>query len=119
MNMCDDATFPRGARLLDGVGYGTVFKKNKRLANRYWIVLGHKSQSQTSRLGLAIAKKRAKRAVDRNLIKRVARESFRHNRLLLKGFDVVVMNKDPAAKATSIELRQSLDTLWIDLANKK
>ena len=119
MNTASNSRFPRDARLLDGAGYGTVFKKNKRLTNRYWIVLGHRSKAETSRLGLAIAKKRAKRAVDRNLIKRIARESFRHNRLLLKGFDIVVMNKDPAAKATSIELRQSLDTLWVDLANKK
>ncbi len=117
--MCNNTTFPRDVRLLDGASYGTVFKKNRRVTNRYWIVLGHQSQSQTSRLGLAIAKKRAKRAVDRNLIKRIARESFRHNQLLLKGFDVVVMNKDPAAKATSIELRQSLDTLWVDLTKKK
>ncbi|MCL4133864.1 UNVERIFIED_CONTAM: hypothetical protein GTU68_008687 [Idotea baltica] len=119
MNTANDNTFPREARLLDGTSYGTVFKKNKRLTNRYWIVLGHRSQSPTSRLGLAIAKKRAKRAVDRNLIKRIARESFRYNRLVLKGFDVVVMNKDAAAKATSIELRQSLDTLWVDLASRK
>ena len=82
-------------------------------------MLGHKSQASNSRLGLAIAKKRAKRAVDRNRIKRIARESFRHNRLLLNGFDAVVMNKDNAAKATTIELRESLDTLWIELVNKK
>lgn len=117
--------------MLDAAGYGQVFKKNKRLSNRYWIVLGHRKQVQSkpdgvpegapacSRLGLAIAKKRAKRAVDRNRIKRIARESFRHNRKLLVGYDAVVMNKDQAASATTIELRQSLDTLWVELTNKK
>jgi len=117
--MCSEVSFPREARLLDGAGYSQVFKRNKRLTNRYWIVLGHRSRAPTSRFGLAIAKKRAKRAVDRNRIKRIARESFRHNQLLLKGFDVVVMNKDNAATATRLELRQSLDTLWVDLTNKK
>jgi len=85
--MCSDASFPRDARLLEAAGYGQVFKRNKRLTNRYWIVLAHRSGSDHSRLGLAIAKKRAKRAVDRNRIKRIARESFRHNRVLLKGYD--------------------------------
>lgn len=125
------ASFPREVRLLDAAGYGQVFKRNKRLSNRYWIVLGHKTQPQVSveqgsssapapsRLGLAIAKKRAKRAVDRNHIKRIARESFRHNRELLVGYDAVVMNKDHAASASSVELRQSLDTLWLELINKK
>lgn len=126
-------SFPREARLLDAAGYGRVFKKNKRLSNRFWIVLGHRIESQVSvetvldadtaldpsRLGLAIAKKRAKRAVDRNHIKRIARESFRHNRELLVGYDAVVMNKDHAASASSIELRQSLDTLWLELTNNK
>jgi len=117
--MCSDTSFTRGARLLDAVSYGKVFKHNKRLTNRYWIVLGHRNGSEHSRLGLAIAKKRAKRAVDRNRIKRVARESFRHNRVGLRGYDVVVMNKDPAATASTAELRQSLDTLWVELANKQ
>lgn len=118
-NLYNDASFPREARLLDAAGYGQVFKRNKRLANRYWIVLGHRSGSDQSRLGLAIAKKRAKRAVDRNRIKRIARESFRHNKVRLKGYDAVVMNKDHATTASAVELRQSLDTLWVDLVNKK
>lgn len=127
--MSIDASFPREARLLDAAGYGLVFKRNKRLSNRYWIVLGHNKHSKNtaesspeaepSRLGLAIAKKRAKRAVDRNRIKRIARESFRHNRKQLVGYDAVVMNKDHAASASAIELRQSLDTLWLELTNKK
>lgn len=123
-NVCDEAnsdnSFPREARLLDAEAYSRVFKRNRRFTNRYWIVLGHNSRSkQPSRLGLAIAKKRAKRAVDRNRIKRIARESFRQQRDLLVGFDAVVMNKDPAASATNIELRQSIDRLWIELANSR
>ena len=117
--MCNEETFPREARLLDGASYAQVFKRNQRLNNRYWIVLVHRSGLEGSRLGLAIAKKRAKRAVDRNRIKRIARESFRQNRVLLNGLDMVVMNKDQAKTATRVELRQSLDMLWVELANKK
>lgn len=65
-----------------------------------------------ARLGLAVAKKRARRAVDRNRIKRVARESFRERRAALGSRHVVVMNRDAAKGATAAELRAALDTLW-------
>jgi len=111
--------FPREARLLDATSYGQVFKRNRRVTNQHWIVLGHRSKTGSSRLGLAIAKKRARRAVDRNRLKRIARESFRHQRQQLHGFDVVVMNKDRATSASSVELRRSLDTLWLELSGGK
>jgi len=118
--------FERSARLLDGNAYGRVFKRNIRVTSRYWIVLGHKTApgsnelatAADARLGLAIAKKRAKRAVDRNRLKRIARESFRHQRSALSGIDVVVMNKDQASTASAVHLRRSLDALWGELINK-
>lgn len=61
---------------------------------------------------MAIAKKRARRAVDRNRLKRHVRESFRGKRSQLGNIDVVVMNRDSAASATPEELRQSLAKLW-------
>ena len=61
---------------------------------------------------MAIAKKRAKRAVDRNRLKRLVRESFRHNHERLARFDIVVMNKDITAATDNKLLVKSLDTLW-------
>ena len=109
--------FPRAARLLDGRAYDAVFADNHRVADRYWTVLVHRVRDgappgRAARLGLAVAKKRARRAVDRNRIKRVARESFRHARAALEGHHVVVMNRDAAAGASPTELRRSLDALW-------
>jgi ribonuclease P protein component len=64
---------------------------------------------------MAIAKKKAKRAVDRNRIKRVVRESFRHQQQSLAGLDIVVMNKPDAVSATNQELRASIDAIWAEL----
>ena len=92
-----------------------MFRRSRRFADRYWTVLVHEpddARASGARLGLAIAKKRARRAVERNRIKRVARESFRHRRAVLDGMHVVVMNRDAAATATRAELRAALDTLW-------
>lgn len=105
--------FPRDARLLDGKAYSSVFKRNRRVADSFFTVLVHRRTGDVpARLGLAIAKKRAKRAVDRNRIKRVSRESFRHHQLSLLGLDLVVMNREGATRASAAQLRSSLDQLW-------
>jgi len=103
--------FPRTARLLTARDYGTVFQKNRRLSDKYWTVLVHQSESASPRLGMAIAKKRAKRAVDRNRIKRIARESFRHQLPNLSHIELVIMNRQEAVSASNNTLRASLDIL--------
>lgn len=56
------------------------------------------------RLGLAIPKKLAKRAVDRNRIKRLIRENFRISRPN-DAFDIVVKLKAPVGVGTKRKLR--------------
>jgi len=107
--------FPRDARLLDGAAYAPVFKRNQRFGDRFWTILVHErddGDAGDARIGLAIAKKRARRAVDRNRLKRIARESFRHHRVALGSRHVVVMNRDAAAHASMSELRTGIDSLW-------
>jgi ribonuclease P protein component len=59
-----------------------------------------------SRIGLAIPKKNAKRAVDRNRIKRLIREIFR-NTLIEQPTDIVVKLHAPIGKKTKKKLRES------------
>lgn len=68
--------------------------------------LGH------ARLGLAISKRVSKRAVERNRIKRLVRESFRHVRLQLPAVDVMVMAREQAAGVDGPHLLIQLDELW-------
>jgi ribonuclease P protein component len=74
-----------------------------------------------SRLGFAIAKKRVSRASARNRLKRVARESFRHNRESLAtppaAFDVVILANRGAILASNAELFASLEKHWQKLRN--
>jgi len=107
--------FPRAGRLLTASDYSGVFKKSQRYSDRYWTVLVRRDEALDARLGLAIAKKRAKRAVDRNRIKRVARESFRHHRHALAGHELVVMNRDAAVSAEKVLLRRSIDSLMLKI----
>jgi ribonuclease P protein component len=111
-----NAAFNREARLLEAAAFARVFKKNRRLSNHCWTILAHRLATPSpAKLGLAIAKKRAKRAVDRNRMKRIARESFRLQRDALYGFDVVVMNRDGATSASAEELRRGIDALWVKI----
>ena len=72
-----------------------------------------------ARVGMAIAKKRARRAVDRNRLKRHVRETFRNARSQLGNIDVVVMNRDSAATASPEELRRSLAKLWSQIKTEQ
>ena len=64
------------------------------------------------RLGMAIAKKNLKRAVDRNLVKRVIRESYRLQQETLAGIDIVVMSRRGLPLHDKQRLRASLDRHW-------
>ena len=63
-----------------------------------------------ARLGLAIAKKQLPRAVDRNRIKRVVRESFRL--LQIQGHDFVVLARRDTVTAANAQLFLSLKLHW-------
>jgi len=56
--------------------------------------------------------------VERNRIKRLARESFRRAVKKLPAIDIVVMAKRDAAGAPNDVLRRSLDRHWQQLARK-
>ena len=68
--------------------------------------LGARSQGMDGALGIAVAKKLAKRAVDRNKLKRFIRESTRQpHSAILKRYDVVVRLKKPIGQSTRGRLR--------------
>jgi ribonuclease P protein component len=71
----------------------------------------YRHEQGVARLGLAIARKQVRRAVARNRLKRIVRESFRHRSEALHGIDLVVMARADAAKADKTTLRESLDRL--------
>ena len=65
-----------------------------------------------ARLGLAIAKKCARRAVDRNRLKRLVRESFRAHVQSLPGVDIVVLCARGAPALSNQRLFELLERAW-------
>jgi len=79
-------------------------------------VLVRPNHGQPARLGLAISRRQARRAVDRNRLKRLVRESFRRHGDLLHGLDLVVMNRPGAQQRDNRELFRSLELHWSRLS---
>ena len=65
------------------------FSRGKRLSSPAFIIHYLENDLTHGRLGIRIAKKKVKKAVDRNKIKRVAREVFR--RKGFDGFDIILV----------------------------
>ena len=59
-----------------------------------------------------MAKKHLRRAVQRNRIKRLVRESFRRHRSELAGLDIVVLVRPGIAEADNTTLLAALDHHW-------
>ena len=65
-----------------------------------------------SRIGIAIGKKHARRAVDRNRVKRLVRESFREVCVDLAPGDYVVLPMRGVADQSNERLFHSLRSAW-------
>ena len=78
----------------------------------HFLFLAKYSEQQTSRLGIVVAKKKVRRAHERNRVKRLARESFRLNQQQLDVLDIVVMPKLGIEAVPNAELHQQLQFAW-------
>ncbi|MEM7611986.1 MAG: ribonuclease P protein component [Pseudomonadota bacterium] len=115
----DTYHFPRDARLLNSQQFSRVFKKSRRQRDALFMVCARYDEQPAPRLGLAISKRHARQAVQRNRIKRCAREVFRHEAWQLANADFVVVNQPAAAKASKKALQESLRKQLRALSTKK
>jgi ribonuclease P protein component len=101
---------------LAGADYSRVFSGADRSADRFFTVLARLNGLPAARLGLAISRRVAPRAVDRNRLRRLARETFRQ--LELVPLDYVVMARKDAVTAPNPEIRSSLNRHFCQLSEQ-
>ncbi len=83
------------------------------------LLLARRNAFDSGRLGLVIPKKHLRRAVDRNVVKRIAREMFRHRQEAFVGLDVVLLVKGKFDGETlKTQICHELAPLWDQLLNK-
>ncbi|WP_394700305.1 ribonuclease P protein component [uncultured Desulfosarcina sp.] len=100
--------FTKADRIRRPSEYRTLSKNGNRHYSDYFIIISRKNQILRSRLGVTVSK-RVGKAVTRNKIKRIIRETFRLNRSRLpEQVDLNVIAKASAAKIEAEEIRRHL-----------
>ena len=105
--------FPRESRLTKPAEFKRVFNRPAVSSDRWFKVLARRDGSEQARLGMAVSRQVDRRAVGRNRLKRVIRESFRQ-RFGGQGpaVDFVVLPRAESATICNRQLFQSLEKHW-------
>ena len=109
------AGFNRAMRLADKSVFGVLLRSRERaqsgplmLQMRSGPADQERGPLEYGRLGMAVAKRHAKKAVERNLLKRLLREAYRQHGLSHRPMDLVVSLRASWAGGTSSSARKAL-----------
>jgi len=106
------AAFGKSRHLLKPAEFKCVFEKRQSAHNSHFGIYAVKNTLGHARLGLVISKKVSKKAVVRNRIKRLVRESFRLQQDDFGAFDFIVVAKAPVATIAFESISTPLQPLW-------
>ena len=114
-----DFQFPKSIRLLTSGDYSDVFQAvDVRVSSKHFLILARGKSLPTARLGIIVAKKHVKLAVQRNRVKRLLRESFRLRKSSLPNLDLVVLAKKGIDRLDNPDCALELQYLWNKLSRK-
>lgn len=112
-------TFSRDKRLLSSNDFQRVFDKNScRVANPSLLLLAVPNDRDHPRLGMVVAKKNIRLAVDRNRVKRAARETFRQFQHQLDAVDIIFLARKGLAELTPKQQALLLEKSWRKLQSR-
>jgi ribonuclease P protein component len=108
-----NASFDKSRRLLNAADYSRVFDgADARASHRYLLLLATANQHAQHRLGLVIAKKSVRQAVQRNRVKRLSREFFRKLCPEEINFDVVLLARRGLDDLDNAQISSILRDQW-------
>ncbi|NIB39493.1 ribonuclease P protein component [Pseudomaricurvus alkylphenolicus] len=112
-------TFPKSLRLLNASDFQSVFDDAPvRAPHPQVLILSRPNEKSYPRLGLVIAKKNIRLAVQRNRIKRILRETFRQHQDQLGGLDAIVLARRGLDELSNPELHKLLNKQWQRIIKK-
>jgi ribonuclease P protein component len=108
-------TLSRRSRLTAQAQFRSVFQQPVVSTDAWFKVLARRNELPHSRLGLAVSRQVDRRAVERNRIKRIVRDSFRRH--YVNGHDpypadFVVLPRRAAIWISNQQLRERLSCHW-------
>ncbi len=110
--------FSAKLRLLQAADFKTVFDSALYKVHQPAFMLLAVDHQEHPRLGLVIAKRKIRRAHERNRVKRLARESFRLHQAELPALDIVLMAKSDAQMLPNDVIQQQLSLAWRQLTKR-
>jgi len=112
-------SYSKSMRLLCSSDFQNVFDDAPlRTSHQHFLFLARPNELGCPRLGLVIAKKHIRHAVDRNRMKRLIRETFRVKQQQLAGIDVIVLARKGMNESTNAVLIEQLNGQWQRLIRK-
>ncbi|MDX8385775.1 MAG: ribonuclease P protein component [Gallionella sp.] len=91
-------------RLLREDGFHHVIRA-ENIANKFFKIFFIGNKRKNGRLGIISSKKFLPRAIDRNRVKRIVRETFRQHNIKASKLDVVVMMKLAYVRTPNITIK--------------
>ncbi|TVZ41679.1 ribonuclease P protein component [Alteromonadaceae bacterium 2753L.S.0a.02] len=114
-----DFRFCKSHRLLSSGEFTVVFNDAPYKASHpNYLILATNNTLEHPRLGLVIAKKNVRSAVDRNRLKRLIRETFRLKQHHLPAIDAIVLARRGSDQLSNQETVKILDKLWERVAKR-
>lgn len=109
--------FPKERRLSGASSFDRLFKAGRRFRTPILNAYTLPAATAASRLGITVSRKNVRRAVDRNRLKRLIRESFRLNAHRIANTDIVIQATPRTLSAQATDIRDTLERLWAGLHN--
>ena len=105
--------FTKTQRLLTAKQFEYVFADaERRASHRHSLILARENSLGFPRLGLVIAKKHVRKAVARNRLKRLIRESFRQHQHQLPAIDAIVLARKGMDEFSKQDVLLMMNGLW-------
>ncbi len=111
--------FDKGRRLLKATEFQAVFDGALfKVGHPHFLVLANRNTLGHPRLGLVIGKKNIRRAVKRNRVKRVVRETFRASQTTLDSLDIIFLARKGFDSLQPSQQTRIMRETWQRLAAK-
>jgi len=112
--------FTRTHRLLTPRDFQRVMEQpSLRVSQQSFLLLARDNSLSVARIGFVLPKRRIRHAVARNRVKRIIREVFRQQQVMLSGLDIVVMARDGLGALDNPVLRTAIERQFQYLDKKR